>query len=55
MPDRIDFAPFALDTVNQCLWRGPRAIKLRPKAFAVVQQLVKLEIATFGQRWRRSA
>ena len=38
--DRIDFAPFALDLVNECLWRGPRAIKLRPKAYAVLQHLL---------------
>lgn len=42
MPDerRIHFAPFALDLVNQCLWKGSRAIKLRPKAFAVLEHLV---------------
>ena len=29
-----------LDTVNECLWRGSQAIKLRPKAFAVLKHLV---------------
>ena len=38
---RLEFAPFALDLVNECLWRGPRAIKLRPKAFAVLDHLVR--------------
>lgn len=37
---RIYFAPFALDPVNECLWEGSRAIKLRPKAFAVLEQLL---------------
>lgn len=37
---RIDFAPFALDLVNECLWRGSEAIKLRPKAFAVLEHLL---------------
>src|SRR6185295_16294410 len=32
--------PFALDLANECLWRGPRAIKLRPKCFAVLRHLV---------------
>jgi predicted ATPase/DNA-binding winged helix-turn-helix (wHTH) protein len=37
---RIHFAPFALDLVNECLWKGSSAIKLRPKAFAVLEHLV---------------
>lgn len=37
---RIHFAPFALDLVNECLWKDTRAIKLRPKAFAVLEHLV---------------
>lgn len=37
---RIFFDPFALDTANECLWRGSDAIKLRPKAFAVINYLV---------------
>lgn len=42
MPDerRIHFAPFALDLVNECLWKGSLAIKLRPKAFAVLEHLL---------------
>jgi DNA-binding winged helix-turn-helix (wHTH) protein/predicted ATPase len=37
---RIHFAPFSLDLINECLWKGPQAIKLRPKAFAVLEQLL---------------
>ncbi len=37
---RIHFRPFALDLVNQCLWKGSAVIKLRPKAFGVLEQLV---------------
>ena len=37
---RIHFPPFALDPVNECLWSGSRAIKLRPKAFAVLGHLL---------------
>src|SRR5262249_41545043 len=37
---RIHFDPFALDLSNECLWRGSEAIKLRPKAFAVLQYLL---------------
>jgi DNA-binding winged helix-turn-helix (wHTH) protein/tetratricopeptide (TPR) repeat protein len=37
---RIHFEPFALDLVNECLWKGSQAIKLRPKAFAVLEHLV---------------
>jgi predicted ATPase/DNA-binding winged helix-turn-helix (wHTH) protein len=36
----IVFEPFSLDLANQCLWRGSQAIKLRPKAFAVLDYLV---------------
>jgi len=40
-PDtRISFDAFSLDSANQCLWRGPQAIKLRPKAFAVLDHIV---------------
>src|SRR5262245_1508950 len=40
-----EFAPFRLDTVNQCLWRcreaqGDERILLTPKAFDVLQYLV---------------
>lgn len=37
----IVFAPFRLDTLNQCLWRGARAIPLTPKTFAVLRYLVE--------------
>src|SRR5215831_17801927 len=37
---RIRFDPFCLYLANECLWRGPRAIKLRPKAFAVLDYLL---------------
>jgi predicted ATPase/DNA-binding winged helix-turn-helix (wHTH) protein len=38
---RIIFAPFCLDRANQCLWRDSQAIKLRPKAFAVLDYLLR--------------
>jgi DNA-binding winged helix-turn-helix (wHTH) protein len=38
---QIIFNPFSLDLVNECLWRGSEAIKLRPKAFAVLNYLLK--------------
>ena len=37
----IIFNPFSLDLVNECLWRGSQAIKLRPKAFAVLNYLLE--------------
>lgn len=37
---RIIFEPFCLDLDNECLWRGSQAIKLRPKAFAVLSHLI---------------
>ena len=37
---RIIFDPFSLDLANECLWRGSQAIKLRPKAFAVLNYLL---------------
>ena len=37
---RIHFPPFALDPVNECLWQGSTVIRLRPKAFGVLEQLV---------------
>jgi DNA-binding winged helix-turn-helix (wHTH) protein/tetratricopeptide (TPR) repeat protein len=37
---RIHFDPFELDLVNECLWKDSQAIRLRPKAFAVLQHLV---------------
>jgi DNA-binding winged helix-turn-helix (wHTH) protein len=38
---RIVFDPFSLDLANECLWRGSQAIKLRPKAFAVLDYLIE--------------
>src|SRR5262249_41715563 len=38
---RIVFDPFSLDLSNECLWRGSQAIKLRPKAFAVLDYLLE--------------
>ena len=37
---RISFDAFSLDRANECLWRGAHAIKLRPKAFAVLNHLI---------------
>ena len=37
---RIRFDHFDLDLVNECLWRGSQAIKLRPKAFTVLEHLL---------------
>ncbi|HEU0005271.1 MAG TPA: AAA family ATPase, partial [Terriglobia bacterium] len=37
---RIIFDPFSLDVVNERLWKGSQAIKLRPKAFAVLSYLL---------------
>ena len=42
----MEFPPFRLDTVNQCLWRrreaGPdERVLLTPKAFAVLHRLLK--------------
>jgi DNA-binding winged helix-turn-helix (wHTH) protein/predicted ATPase len=37
---RIVFDPFSLDLANECLWKGSHAIKLRPKAFAVLGYLL---------------
>jgi predicted ATPase/DNA-binding winged helix-turn-helix (wHTH) protein len=37
---RIIFDPFCLDLANEQLWKGSQAIKLRPKAFAVLDQLL---------------
>src|SRR5262249_25205381 len=36
----VYFGPFCLDFAAECLWKGSRAIKLRPKAFAVLDYLV---------------
>jgi predicted ATPase/DNA-binding winged helix-turn-helix (wHTH) protein len=36
----IIFDPFRLDSPNECLWRGSEVLKLRPKAFAVLDYLL---------------
>src|SRR5262247_3864243 len=38
---QIVFDPFCLDLANECLWDGLQAIKLRPKAFAVLDYLLE--------------
>src|SRR4249920_3538018 len=38
--NRIVFDPFCLDLAGECLWKGSQAIKLRPKAFAVLDYLL---------------
>ena len=53
---RIVFDPFCLDLTNECLWRESQIIKLRPKAFAVLNYLIsrpgqlvtKLELLNAG-------
>ncbi len=37
---RIVFDHFSLDLVNECLWVGSEVIKVRPKAFAVLNYLI---------------
>ena len=37
---RWTFGPFVLDPANACLWRGPEAMALPPKVFAVLHYLV---------------
>jgi DNA-binding winged helix-turn-helix (wHTH) protein/predicted ATPase len=37
---RIVFDRFSLDLVNECLWRDSEEIKIRPKAFAVLNYLL---------------
>src|SRR5215467_5232691 len=38
---QLRFPPFRLDPDNACLWRGTKAVRLTPKAFAVLQCLVE--------------
>jgi len=38
---QLRFPPFRLDPDNACLWRGTKAIRLTPKAFAVLECLVE--------------
>src|SRR5262245_20746074 len=40
-PRQIRFPPFRLDPANACLWRRTKAVRLTPKAFAVLQWLVE--------------
>src|SRR5262245_30506897 len=37
---RIVFDRFSLDLINECLWRGSDEIKIRPKAFALLNYLL---------------
>jgi len=37
---RITFDRFSLDLANECLWRGADVIKIRPKAFALLNYLL---------------
>lgn len=37
---RIVFDDFSLDLVNECLWKGSEEIKVRPKAFALLNYLL---------------
>jgi DNA-binding winged helix-turn-helix (wHTH) protein/predicted ATPase len=39
--NRIAFDRFSLDLVNECLWRGREALKIRPKAFALLHYLLQ--------------
>jgi DNA-binding winged helix-turn-helix (wHTH) protein len=38
---QLRFPPFRLDPDNACLWRGTKAVRLTPKAFAVLQCLAE--------------
>src|SRR5262245_18033486 len=38
---KLRFPPFRLDPDNACLWRGTKAGRLTPKAFAVLQCLIE--------------
>jgi DNA-binding winged helix-turn-helix (wHTH) protein len=38
---QVRFAPFRFDPANACLWRRTKAVRLTPKAFAVLQCLVE--------------
>src|SRR5207245_11483908 len=38
---QLRFPPFRLDRDDACLWRGTKAIRLTPKAFAVLQCLAE--------------
>ena len=38
---QLHFPPFRLDPDNACVWRGKKAVRLTPKAFAVLQCLAE--------------
>src|SRR6266567_2747308 len=38
---QLRFPPFRLDLDDACLWRGTKAVRLTPKAFAVLQCLAE--------------
>jgi len=38
---QLRFPPFRLDRDDACLWRGTKAVRLTPKAFAVLQCLAE--------------
>ncbi len=40
MKRQLDFGSFRLDEVNECLWRGARAIALRPKTYALLKYMI---------------
>jgi predicted ATPase len=45
-PSLVEFPPYGLDTVNQCIWRrlgnaGEERIMLKPKTFAILRYLVE--------------
>jgi DNA-binding winged helix-turn-helix (wHTH) protein len=40
-PKGLQFPPFRLDALNQCLWRGTDQISLSPKAFSVLLYLAE--------------
>jgi len=39
--NQIPFDRFSLDLVNECIWRGTEPIKIRPKAFALLNFLLQ--------------
>ena len=38
---QFSFGPFRFDEANECVWHGPKAIQLRPKAYAILHYLVQ--------------
>jgi DNA-binding winged helix-turn-helix (wHTH) protein/predicted ATPase len=39
--NQVPFDRFSLDLVNECIWRGSEPIKIRPKAFALLNFLLQ--------------